>query len=393
MVSVLGEAGIGKSRLLYELKERLVKEVYRYIEGSCFTYGDVISYLPFLAIVRSLFGLKGFESEREIKRQMDQRLRTLNLESSQVAPYLRNLLSLTVEDEVFPKLSEQLIRQRTVEALKTLVLAEASRQPLVLILEDVHWIDKASEEVLTALVEGMEGISLLLVLVYRPEYLHRWTGKAYHTQISLVRLPSAISGEMVRAILSKPYATRVSLERLSSEQSTAMVQELLGTAEIPEELERLVATRTEGNPLFVEELTRSLLEGGDLVRKNGGYILKKYPEALNIPSTVPGVLLARIDRLKEELKYILQVASAIGRVFNYPILTQVVGARHASPLPGLDEMLEQLEGLEFIYPTSVSPQREYSSKHVLTQEAVYDTLLTHKREVYHEQIGQALETL
>ncbi|MCI0529848.1 MAG: AAA family ATPase, partial [Nitrospira sp.] len=187
-VSVMGEAGLGKSRLIYEFKQKLLQEGERIkdkgernegpdeksdflspfafrlsplVEGSCFTYGEVISYFPILEVVKALVGLKGAESESEARDRIAEYLAELNLEASAIAPYVHNLLSLKVEDEVFPKLTEQLIRQRTVEALRTLILAEAQQQPLVMILEDVHWIDKASEEVLTAVVEVMEGSPLM----------------------------------------------------------------------------------------------------------------------------------------------------------------------------------------------------------------------------------------
>jgi class 3 adenylate cyclase/tetratricopeptide (TPR) repeat protein len=388
VVSIVGEAGIGKSRLTYELKARLAQEDARYIEGACFTYGEGISYLPFLEIVKGLLKLEGNITEEEAKRRMRQRLHELNVEPSSVVPYLHNLLTLTVEDEVFPTLTGELIRQRTVEVLTRLVIAEAHHRPLVLILEDVHWIDKASEDVLATLIEGLVQAPLLLVLVYRQEYWHQWMDKAYHAQISLVRLPSASSAEMVRAVLSKPYALQVSLERLTPEQSQAMVQELLGVTTIPIELEQLVATKTDGNPLFVEELVRSLLENRDLVRKNGSYVLNRPVEVLDIPTTVQGVLLTRIDRLHEALKYVLQVMSVIGRVFRYPVLAQVVERGLE-----LDEILGRLEDLEFIYPTSITPQQEYSFKHVLTQEVVYQTLLNQKCEEYHERVGAAFEAL
>jgi predicted ATPase len=167
--------------------------------------------------MKGFFGLEERESEAEMKRHIASRLATLALDAAAVAPYLYHLLALSVEDEVLPHLTSELLRQRTVEALNVLVLAAARRQPLVLILEDVHWIDKATEEVLAALVEVMATVPLLLVLVYRPEYLHAWAHKAYHTQVALTRLPSASSVEMVRAILTKPYAARIALERLSPE--------------------------------------------------------------------------------------------------------------------------------------------------------------------------------
>jgi predicted ATPase len=161
----------------------------------------------------------------------------------------------------------------------------------------------------------------------------------------------------------------------------AMAQALLGAA-IPAEVEHLIVTKTDGNPLFIEELTRSLLESGALVQTPEGYMLTQPVEALEVPTTVQGVLLARIDRLHEDLKEVLQVAAVIGRVFSYPLLAQVV--QRGSEL---EQTLGELADLEFIYPTSLAPQREYSFKHVLTQEAVYGTLLRPQREVYHEWIG------
>jgi transcriptional regulator with AAA-type ATPase domain/tetratricopeptide (TPR) repeat protein len=388
VVSVVGEAGLGKSRLLLEFKARLRRDSVECFEGSCFAYGDSISYLPFLRIVKDFFGLEGIASEVDAKRQIEQRLATLELDPAAVVPYLHHLLSYTVQDEMFPKLPPHVVRERTVNALKTLILAVAARQPLVLILEDAHWIDKAAEEVAGALVEALAPVPLLLLLVYRPEYLHAWATKAYHTHIPLSRLPGASSAEMVRAILQKPYASTVPLPRLTPEQSTTLVQGLLGASTIPPELEQLIATRTDGNPFFLEELSLALLESGDLLRKNGGYVLTRPADTLRLPTTVQGVLLARVDRLTDGLKSVLQMASVIGRVFSYPVLARAVERCH-----DLDQALLQLEDLEFIYSTSLAPQREYSFKHVLTQQAVYDALLRPKRNVHHERVGQAIEAL
>jgi hypothetical protein len=180
VVSVIGEAGFGKSRLLYEFKQQLAQADSHYVESTCFTYGDTISYLPFLGIVRALCGVAESDAESVATLQINTHLDTLELQPSAVGPYLHNLLSLAVEDAVFPKLPSDLIRQRTVAALTTLMVAEARRCPLALILEDVHWIDKATEEVVGAVVEAMATVPLLLVLVYRPEYLHAWADRAYH---------------------------------------------------------------------------------------------------------------------------------------------------------------------------------------------------------------------
>ena len=388
VVSVVGEVGLGKSRLLYEFKQQLARRQARYIEGTCFTYGDSISYLPFLDIVRALCALEEGTPEAEAKQRIGDHLAMLELEASLIAPSMHHLLSFTVADPVFLQLPPELVRQRTVEALTTLVFAEARHRPLVVILEDVHWIDKATEEVVDTLVNAMTEVPLLLVLAYRPESLHAWADKAHHAQIVISRLPSASGAAMVSAVLTKPYASQMTLEPLSPSHSTALTQNILGTATLPPEIEELIVTKSDGNPLFVEELTRSLMESGVLCLTNVQYVLTTSVQTLELPTTVQGVLLARIDRLPEDLKEVLQGASAIGRVFGYPLLAQVMQNGVA-----LAQSLRHLEDLEFIYPTSLAPQQEYSFKHVLTQEAVYGTLLRSKRAAYHEQIGQALETL
>jgi tetratricopeptide (TPR) repeat protein len=387
IVSITGEAGIGKTRLIYEFKRRLALEAL-VLEGSCFAYGDVIPYLPFLDILRAEFGLASPAGPAEAKARIAESLRARHLDSRTVTPYLYNLFSLPVDDTGFARLPEYLIRERTGAAIRTVLLTEARRQPLVLVLEDVHWIDKASEEVLGALVETMADQAILLLLVYRPEYLHTWASLEQHTEITLTRLPSRSGAALVRAILTRPYAGRLPLERLSPEESHLLVQGLLGTDAVPVELEQVVTDKAEGNPLFMEELTRSLVEGGDVTWHGSGYALSRPPETLELPATVEGVLLARVDRLNEESKTVLQVAAVIGRVFGEALL--------AAALPtgiALDEILLQLEDLELIYTASPAPQREYSFKHVLLQEAVYQSLPESQRAAYHQRVGRAMEAL
>jgi tetratricopeptide (TPR) repeat protein len=348
----------------------------------------VISYLPFLTIVRGLCGLQGRETRAEAAAQIQHHLRTLSLDAKVVEPYLNHLFTLPVEDDIISTSSPDLVRQRTVEALKTLLLAEVQHRPGVLILEDVHWIDTASEEVLTALVTAMGTSPLLLVLVYRPEYVHAWAHTVSHIQGTLTRLPDVSSAAMVRAILAKPYAIQVLLERLPPTQSQAMVQDILGTTGLPPQVEQFIATKTDGNPLFVEELTRALVESGVLVREPEGYRSRTALTTLTIPAAVQGVLLARVDRLPEALKTVLQTASVIGRVFSYLLLAGVV-----PPGTELDRSLLQLEEREFVYPLSLMPHHELSFKHVLTQEVVYDSLLQERRRALHARIVTAIEAL
>lgn len=370
VVSVVGEAGLGKSRLLHEFKAHLAAADVPFIEGSCFAYGEITPYLPFLEIVRAAGAAQAAALDP------DDRV------------FLDALLGVEVTDEHLARLPAAVVRQRTVAAICTLLLAKAATEPLALIVEDVHWIDAASQEILAALVEAMTAAHLVVVLTYRPEYLHAWAGKAHHAEITVGRLGGASTAAMVRAILAKPYAGRVALEPFSAAQRGAMLTSLLGTVAVPADLEALVADRTDGNPLFTEELIRSLLESGDLSGGDDGYVLARPEGALVIPTTVQGVLMERVDRLTADLKSILQVASVLGRVFAYPLLQAVTGRG-----PHLDPALLELEDLDFVYPTSLAPERTYSFKHILTQEAVYDTLVRKQKEAWHERAGEAMEAL
>jgi tetratricopeptide (TPR) repeat protein len=212
---------------------------------------------------------------------------------------------------------------------------------------------------------------------------------AYHAEVNLSRLGGVNSAAMVRAILNKSYAQRVSLERLSGEDSQAMIRQLLGTATIPTELERLVETHADGNPLFIEELIRDLVESGHLARDGEGYALTRQADEINLPTTVQGLFLARTDRLEPELRNLLQVASVLGRVFNFSLLGAVAGLQRDE----LERALLQLEDLDFVYQSALAPERQYSFKHVLAQEAIYQTLVRSRREAHHAAAGKAIEAL
>ena len=388
IVSVVGEAGLGKSRLLHEFKTEMAKREAPLFEGSCFTYGEAISYLPFLEIVRHVVGIDPTVPADEANALLDGYLarRALGPES---APYLHHLLGQDPGDDLLARQSAAVIRQRTLDAVRDLILAEAAEDALALVVEDVHWIDKASEDLLSVLVESISEAPVLLLLVYRPEYLRAWGDVAYHAEVNLSRLGGVNSAAMVRAILNKSYAQRVSLERLSGEDSQAMIRQLLGTATIPAELERLVESHADGNPLFIEELIRDLVESGHLVRDGEGYALTRQADEINLPTTVQGLFLARTDRLEPELRNLLQVASVLGRVFNFSLLGAVAGLQRDE----LERALLQLEDLDFVYQSALAPERQYSFKHVLAQEAIYQTLVRPRREAHHAAAGKAIEDL
>jgi len=388
VVSIIGEAGIGKSRLLHELKQRLSQADVVCLEGSCFSYGDIISYLPFVRVVRAIFEIEMGDHEAGTLATLRDRITELGLDAMTTTPYLAALLGLPIADAPGPTATPEVLRQRTIDALKSVILAVADQRPLVLILEDLHWSDPATVEVLAAIVAGMADASLLLVLAYRPDYAVSWSGAARHERIVLGQLTSATTAEMVRMILSRPVAARDPLPPHHTEDGRAPVQEPQPTGRVSVEVEQLIAMNTDGNPLFVEELTRSLIENGDLQLRNGDYVLTRPVERVQIPATVQGVLLSRVDRLSEPLKQVMQAASVIGRVFAQQLLARVIGTGD-----GLDATLARLQELELVYRTAEPGQREYSFKHVLTQEAVYDTLLRSRREQYHLAIGGAIEGL
>jgi class 3 adenylate cyclase/tetratricopeptide (TPR) repeat protein len=385
IVSLVGEAGLGKSRLLHEFKRHVSGDGSTCLEGSCFAYGESISYLPFIAVAKQVFGLPAGCSEIEAASRIDRFLLELQLDPAAFMPYLLNLLTYPVTDQTFLRMPGHVVRTHTVEALKVVLTAMARRQPLVLVLEDLHWVDSATEEVLAALVDDVAAVPLLVLLAYRPEYLGAWAEGVSQSKIPLGRLPRTKSADMVSSILSKPHAVELSLPHLSSHESRELASAVLGTATIPADLDRLIATRTDGNPFFIEELTLSLLESGDLMRENGGYHLRAPADALALPATIEGVLLARVDRLADDLREVLQVASVVGRVFGRSLVASIVGEED------LDRRLAQLERFEFIHKLGSPERSEYSFKHVLTQQAVYDAQLQARRRTYHERIGRALE--
>jgi class 3 adenylate cyclase len=387
VVSVVGEAGLGKSRLIHEFKERLRDQDAMFYEGSCFAYGEVFSYLPFLDLLRQMCGLDPGLSVPEAVAAVDSCLVELNAPRG-IAPFVHNVLGQPTGEDIVARLSGAVLRQRTVHALRDVIIAAASAGPLVLLVEDLHWIDAASQEVIASVVEAMGPTPLLLVLVYRPEYLQVWGEVVPHARINLGGLVDTNTASMVRTILARSYASSVDLEPFTGRQSEVMVRHFLGDGTVPSEIFDFVADRTEGNPLFVEELTRALLETGVLARVGEGYILTRSLPSVDVPTSVQGVLTQRVDRLDPGLKALLQAASVLGRVFPHRLLASMVEGESL-----FDHGLDQLAQLEFIYALPASAEQEYSFKHILTQESVYGTLLRRRREAYHHRAGEAIELL
>jgi class 3 adenylate cyclase/tetratricopeptide (TPR) repeat protein len=362
VVGIVGEPGVGKSRLLLQLRSMLPQGEYGYLEGDCLHYGGSIAYLPFLDMLRAYFDFTEGEQESLVKIKMAKRIASLDEKLQDILPPLQDVLSLKVQDEEYLKLEPQQRREQVFEAIRTLLIRESLNRPLILAIEDLHWIDNTSEELLTYFIDGLANTRVLLILLYRPEYTPVWVSKSYYSQIRVDQLPTGSSSELVQAILEG--------------------------GEVAADLRTLILTRASGNPLFIEEFTRTLLERGYIQRQDGHYMLTAKPSDIQVPDTIQGIIAARIDRLEANLKRIMQVASVIGRDFAYRILQTITAMKQE-----LKSCLLNLQELEFIYEKSLFPELEYIFKHALTQEVAYNSLLLKRRKEIHEKIGQAIENL
>jgi tetratricopeptide (TPR) repeat protein len=356
VVGIVGEAGVGKSRVILEMK-RLFPEIPM-LEGHCLHYGGSMAYLPVLDILRSYFEIKEGERPFLVTKKMREKLSSLD--ESLLSP-LQDLLSLDTPSE-WRVLDPRAKKERIFEALRDLLIRESQVRPLVLVIEDLHWIDKTSEEFLDYFIGWLANARILLILLYRSEYTHRWGNKSYYTSVRIDQLPLSTSAELVQSILSE--------------------------GEMVPELRHLILSKAAGNPLFMEELTHSLLENGTIGKKDHHYVLTKRASDIQIPDSVQGIIAARMDRLEESLKRIMQVASVIGREFAFRILQSITEMREE-----LKGHLLNLQGLEFIYEKNLFPELEYIFKHALTQEVAYNSLLIARRKEIHGKIGRAIEDL
>jgi len=358
VVGVVGEAGVGKTRLLLELRESLSQEQHTYLEGRCLHYGSTMPYLPILDTLRAYFDIKDIEQEAAIKRRMKKTVKQLNVNPDTILPPLHDILSLQIKDKEYLNLEPPQKRERTFEAMKSLLIALSHSE----LLEDLHWIDKTSEEFLDYLIGSLANARILLILLYRTEYTHSWASRSSYNQVRV--------------------------DELTVDPSFELVQSILEGADVASDLSELILSRAAGNPLFIEELTHNLLENGFIHRNNGQYVLSAKISDIQVPDTIQGIITARMDRLEDNLKRTMQVASVIGKDFAFRILQTITGMREE-----LKSYLLNLQELEFIYEKSLFPELEYLFKHALTQEVAYESLLVKRRKELHDRIGQAIEEL
>jgi len=363
IISIVGHAGTGKSRLTRELKKKINLKEVQWREGHAYAYTQNMAYYPLTNLLTHAFQIREGDNPEQVRDKVESGVQELLWDKPDAKEYIGRLFSISYakQDEMAPEFWQAQLRQ----SIQQLLEALASRGPTVIIFEDLHWADASFVKLLNYLLENTKR-PVLFICVYRPSY-------------SL--LPDGSD--------SLPWHHhQVELRDMSWDHTQAMLKSLLGSSQLPDELRYFIKQKVEGNPFYLEEVINSLIETGILISDNGDWKLTKPLNLADIPPTIQGVLTARLDRLERETKKILQEASVIGRAFFYEVLRRVTEL--TTPV---DKYLTGLENLDLIRTRSKEPDLEYIFKHALTQEVVYNGLLKAERQEIHERIGLAIEQL
>ncbi len=389
IVTIVGEAGIGKSRLVAEARRLVTGRAHPvakgedgepsmwWVEGRCLSYGTSVAYLPWLDVLRSLLGATMEDSPEAVRGLLRRQVEVLCANQfSDVYPYLTRAMSLPVEDEfreTIESMEGERLKARTFRATGSLIECAAALRPVAIVLEDLHYADPTSLELLEQMLALTDCCSLLLICVFRPR-----------RDCGCWRIKEAAARDY-------PHRhTDVWLQPLSPEAGRTLVEKLLGLDALPEGFGARVQSAAEGNPLYVEEILRGLIDQGAVVADEAGgrwRLTESAPEAV-LPDSLQSALLARIDRLQLDTRHVLQLASVIGRMFLYRVLAAIAEEERQ-----LDRHLVILQREQMIRERARIPELEYIFKHELTREAVYGGLLRKQRRSFHRRVAEALEQL
>ena len=360
VVAIIGDPGVGKSRLVYELTGSHRVQGWLVLEAGSISYGKTASYLPVIDLLKVYFRISSHDQQRDIREKVTGKILTLDRGMDTVLPAVLALLDVPVEDPEWHALDPPQRRRRTLDAVKRLFLREAQVQPVLLVLEDLHWVDPETQALLDSLVEILPSARLLLLVNYRPEYEHHWTSRTFYTQVRLDPLPP--------------------------ENALALLHRLLGEDATTEPLKPMLIERTEGNPFFLEESVRAMAETRVLVGERGAYRLARPLTDIHVPATVQSILAARIDRLAPAEKRLLQSAAVIGKDVPIALLATIA----EEPEDELRRGLATLQAAELLYQVNLFPDAEYTFKHALTHEVAYGSLLGERRRLLHARIADAM---
>src|SRR5215472_6339891 len=361
VVGAMAEPGVGKSRLFFEFKAKHPSG-WMVLEAFSVSHGKASAYLPVLDLLHSYFDIEFDDDARKRREKVAGKITVLDRSLEDTLAYLFALLGIVEGEDPLGQMDAQVKKRRTLDAIKRILLRESLNQPLIVMFEDLHWIDEQTQEFLNLLADSLANAKLLLLVNYRPEYSHQWGSKTYYTQLRL--------------------------DPLGAESADEMLSALLGDSPDLASVKKLIIERTEGNPFFMEEMYQAMLEDG-VIARNGAVRLVKPLKSARIPTTVQGVLAARIDRLPADAKQLLQTLSVIGREFPLSLI-RAVFARSDDELK---KMLSDLQLGEFIYEQPALGDTEFTFKHALTREVTYNSVLVERRKRLHEKVGQALESM
>ena len=363
VVAVVGDAGVGKSRLVWEFINGSAAQGALRLQASSLALSSATPYLPVVDLLKAYFGIDPEEAEERARERVTARLLELDRALTPALPALATLLDFSADGERWDELDPMARRTRIQDAIKRLLVRQGREQPLLLVFEDAHWIDSESQGVLDALVESLPTACILLLVVYRPEYRHRWADKGYYSQIRV--------------------------DPLSADDAERLLEGLIGGREAVATLKPLLLERTEGNPFFIEESVRALAETGALVGAPGSYQVVKPGAHIEVPATVYEVLAARIDRLPREERRILHCSSVVGKDVSVEILAGVAG----SSAVALEPVLAHLRSADFLYEAGGVSGSEYTFTHALTHEVAYSSIINGERRATHARAVEVIETL
>ena len=361
IVAIVAEAGTGKSRLIFESMADF-RSTSTVLETSSVSHGKSSHGLPLIELLHVYFDIEAHDNEEQRREKIIQKIEGLDPQLKDIQPYVFSLLNLNGADDPLLEEDESTRHLQTWECLKRLFVRESVRHPLTLIFEDLHWIDDLTEEFLGVLGEAIGTARILLIVNYRPEYVHKWSHPSYLTQIRL--------------------------DPLGDIAATDMLEGLLGPGDRLTDLKKWIVEKSSGTPFFMEEMVKALFDDGTLAR-DGDVLLTKKLNELDIPTSVQAILAARIDRLPSHAKEILQTLAVIGKEFSISLIVAVT----SSSKDAIEKQLKELQLGEFIYEKPVSGEKGYIFKSALTQDVAYNTLLIERRKILHERIGVAIEAI
>jgi class 3 adenylate cyclase/tetratricopeptide (TPR) repeat protein len=363
VVAVVGEPGVGKSRLVWEFTHSHRTSEWLVLEGASVSYSKATTYFPVIELLKRYFQIEARDDARKIREKLTSKLLSLDRRLEPKLPVLLSLLDIPVDDPEWARLDPSQRQRQTLDTLKRLLLSESQAQPVLLVFEDLHWIDSETQALLDILIEGVPTARVLLLISYRPEYTHAWGSKTYYQQLRLDVLPAANADELLDALVGLDASLRA--------------------------IKPLLIERTEGNPFFLEEAVRELAEIKTLVGERAAYRLAGPIQSLQLPATTQAIIAARIDRLASGDKRLLQAAAVVGKDVPVVLLQAIAEDSEEQLHAGL----ARLRAAEFLYEAALFPEVEYTFKHALTHEVTYCGLLRERRRDLHARIFDAIEKI